>query len=81
MIKSIKKFSHEKRSKTLGLLTIKKGMSNLTTIMRAKVKVCLITHTHKGRSKAIRVQWKKRCFYHIICRWDSETEEITGAKN
>lgn len=55
MIKSIKKFSYEKRSEALGLLTMKKGMSNLQTVMKAKVKVRLIhTHTHKGRGKSIR---------------------------
>lgn len=52
MIKSIKKCSYEKRWKSLGLLTMKKWMSNLQTVMKAKVR--LIEHTHKGRGKAIR---------------------------
>lgn len=54
MIKSIKKCSYEKRWKSLGLLTMKKWMSNLQTVMKAKVNLCLIKHTHKGRGKAIR---------------------------
>lgn len=63
MIKSIKKFSYEKRSEALGLLTMKKGMSNLQTVMKAKVKVRLIrthTHTHtKGKANQLeKVKWE-----------------------
>lgn len=54
MIKSIKKCSYEKRWKSLGLLTMKKWMSNLQTVMMAKGNVWLIEHTHKRRGKATR---------------------------
>lgn len=52
MIKSIKKFPYEKRSKTLGLLTMKKGMLNLRRVMKYKV-MSNDTHT-KGEAKKIR---------------------------
>lgn len=68
MIKSIKKCSYEKRWKSLGLLTMNKWMSNLQTVMKAKVNVCLIKHAHKGRGKAIRKREMRKRYtvsYHL----------------
>jgi len=82
MIKSIKKFSYERRPKTLGLLTVKKGMSNLRTVMKAKVKVCLKIYTHKGKGKAIRKsKMEKGILFFYNLQLDSATEEISGARN
>lgn len=58
MIKSIKKCSYEKRWKSLGLLTMKKWMSNLQTAKKAKVNVCFIKHS-KGEAKQLEIgKWQ-----------------------
>lgn len=72
MIKSIKKFPYEKRSKTLGLLTMKKGMLNLQRVMKYKV-MSNDTHTKGEATKLERVNWKNK-YFSIQFQLDSETE-------
>lgn len=55
----------KKKLKTLGLLTLKRGVSNLQTVMKSKVKLCLLTYTQtKGDAKQYeRVKWKNKDFF------------------